>query len=69
MKKAIYKTRVIEDPIDKSFTVQVKAKWWSPWRFERTFSTFQHANEKSARESAIAYADRLVGEMIIHEAG
>ena len=69
MKKAIYKARVIEDPVDKSFTVQVKVKWWSPWRFERTFSVFQYSTENSARESAIACANRLVGEMIIHEAG
>lgn len=65
--KAFYKVRVIQEPENKSFYVETKRTWLSPWKYACVFRQDNYLSLENAKELAIKHANDLASEQIIYE--
>lgn len=65
--KEFYKVRVVEGKLKNSYEVQVKSKWYSYWRCERSFDTYDGEYSETVKRVAIECADRLAESRVIYE--
>lgn len=70
-KKPFFKVRVVHDPVQERFEIEVKEKWYKNWKKDSFFSykSAYHRmyTEETAREAALDRALRISNQYIIAE--